>query len=397
MFKDVYIVSAARTAVGNFGGSLRDVSAIELGTITAKEALKRAGLTGAEIDEVIFGNVGQYGLNAFLARLVSLNAGIPNAATAQTVNRMCASGLQAVVTGALLLEHGEAETVLVGGSENMSQYPYYLPQARWGMRMGVAHDGLLDALTVALCEPVTGVDQHVAITAENIARRYGMTREQIDAYAMDTQGRALRAIAEGKFREEIVPVEVRQNRQTVTFDTDEHPRQTTMEQLARLKPILGPDTLITAGNASGIDDAAAALVLMTGKAVRKHGCKPLARLVDFACAGVDPMYMGLGPVEATRKALAKTGLKAGDFGVVELNEAFASQAMACIRELALDPALVNPNGSGIALGHPLGATGAIITVKMLYEMARRKARYGLASLCIGGGQGMSAVFERMGD
>lgn len=397
MFNNVYIVSATRTAIGNFGGSLKDVSAIDLGTIVAKEALKRAELTGAEIDEVIFGNVGQYGLNAFLARLVSLNAGIPNAATAQTVNRMCASGLQAVVTGALLLEHGEAETVLVGGSENMSQYPYCLPQARWGMRIGVPGDGLLDALAVALCEPTTGMDQHVAITAENIARRYGMTREQIDAYAVDTQERALRAIAEGKFEAEIVPVEVKQKKQTVLFNTDEHPRETTLEQLACLRPILGPDTLITAGNASGIDDAAAALVLMTGDAARKHGCKPIARLVDFACAGVDPMYMGLGPVEATRKVFQKTGLRAEDFGVVELNEAFASQAMACISELDLDSACTNPNGSGIALGHPLGATGAIITVKLLYEMARRKARYGLATLCIGGGQGMSAVFERMGD
>ncbi|MCE5342687.1 MAG: thiolase family protein [Eubacteriales bacterium] len=396
MFDNVFIVSATRTAIGNFGGSLKDVSAIDLGVIVAKEAMHRAGINSDAIDEVIFGNVGQYGLNAFLARLVSLNAGIPCAASAQTVNRMCASGLQAVVTGALLLEHGDADTVLVGGSENMSQYPYYLPYARWGMRMGVQGDSLLDALTVALCEPTTGVDQHVAITAENIARRYGLTREQLDAYALDTQGRALRAIAEGKFTEEITPIEVRAGKQTVVFDTDEHPRETTMEQLARLKPILGSDTLITAGNASGIDDAAAAMVLMTGEAMRKYGCKPLARLVDFACAGLDPMVMGLGPVEATRKLFGKTGLSKDDLDVTELNEAFAAQAMACIHELELDPALVNPNGSGIALGHPLGATGAIITVKLLYEMKQRNVRYGLATLCIGGGQGMSAVFERMG-
>lgn len=397
MFNNVFIVSAARTAIGNFGGSLKDVSAIDLGVIVAKEAISRAGITGDAIDEVIYGNVGQYGLNAFLARLVSLNAGILCAATAQTVNRMCASGLQAIITGALLLEHGDADVVLVGGSENMSQYPYYLPHARWGMRMGVQDDSLLDALTVALCEPTTGVDQHVAITAENIARRYGLTREQLDAYALDTQGRALRAIAAGTFREEIIPVEVKAGKQTVMFDTDEHPRNTTMEQLARLNPILGPDTLITAGNASGVDDAAAALVLMTGEATQKYGCKPLARLIDFACAGLDPMVMGLGPVEATRKLFTKISLCKDDMGVVELNEAFAAQAMACIHELKLDPTLVNPNGSGIALGHPLGATGAIITVKLLYEMKRRSARYGLATLCIGGGQGMSAVFERMED
>lgn len=395
MFKDVYIVSAARTAVGSFGGSLKDVSAIELGTLAARDALKRAGLQGGEVDEVVFGNVGQFGVNAFLARMVSLGAGVPKTATAQTVNRMCASGLQAVVTGALLIDHGEAECVLTGGAENMSQYPYMLTGGRWGMRMGTTGESLLDALTVALCEPTTGVHQHVAITANNIAVKLGFSRGDIDAYALESQTRARAAIAQGKFRDEIVPVEIKSRKQTLTFDTDEHPRDTSMEQLAKLRPILGPDTLITAGNASGINDGAAALVLMNEAAMKKYGVKPLARLVDFACGGVDPLYMGLGPVESTLRLLKKTGLKKNDLEVIELNEAFAAQALGCIRELELDPSITNPNGSGIALGHPLGATGAIITVKLIHELKRRGARYGMASLCIGGGQGMSAVIENL--
>lgn len=395
MFKDVYIVSAARTAVGSFGGSLKDVDAVRLGALAAKEALRRASLAGDEVDEVVFGNVGQYGLNAFIARLVSLEAGIPNAATAQTVNRMCASGLQAIVTGALLIDHGEADCVLAGGAENMSQFPYMLTGSRWGMRMGTADDSLLDALTVALCEPTTGVRQHIGVTANNIAVKLGFTREQIDAYALESQRRARAAIAQGKFKDEIVPVEIKVKKQTAIFDTDEHPRDTSMEQLAKLRPILGGDTLITAGNASGVNDGAAALVLMSEAAMAKRGLKPLARVVDFACGGVDPMYMGLGPVESTRRLLAKSGLSLGDIGVIELNEAFAAQAMGCIAQLGLDPDITNPNGSGIALGHPLGATGAIITVKLLGEMKRRGARYGMSSLCIGGGQGMSAVFENL--
>lgn len=393
MFENVYVVSMARTAVGSFGGSLKSKNAIELGSVVAKEALHRAHLTGDEIDEVVFGNVGQYGLNAFLARMVSLNAGVRKEASAQTVNRMCASGLQAIITGAMLLEHNEAQAVLVGGAEHMSSYPYLIDGARWGMRMGVAPNAMLDSLTVALCEPVTGVDQHVGITAENIAAKYNLTREMIDTYALEGQKRARTAIEAGYFKEQIVAVEVKDKKKTFQFDTDEHPRETSMEKLGKLAPIIKPDGVVTAGNASGINDGAAALVLMTKQAAARYQLTPVARLIDFACAGVDPMYMGLGPVAATRKLLDKCGMPLSQIDLIELNEAFGAQALACMQELKLDPSITNVNGSGIALGHPLGATGAIISIKLLCEMQRRGLRYGLATLCIGGGQGMSALFE----
>mgnify|MGYP001638514679 CR=1 FL=1 len=395
MFHKPVIVSMARTAVGSFGGSLRNFDAVRLGTIAAAEALRRARMTGDEVDEVVFGCVGQYGVNAFLARLISVNAGVRKEASAQTVNRLCASGLQAIVTGAMLIESGDADVVLAGGAESMSNYPYLLSGARWGMRMGVGANMLEDALTTALCEPFSGPNQHICITAENIARRYGYTREQLDAYALESQRRARAAIDAGLFRDQIVPVEVKDPKQTRVFDADEHPRNTSMEKLARLKPLLGADGLITAGNASGVNDAAAAVVLMSESRARSLELKPLARIVDFATAGVDPMYMGLGPVASTRTLARKTGLKPSDFDLTELNEAFASQAMACIQDLELDLAKVNPNGSGISLGHPIGATGAVITVKLLSEMLRRGANRGLATLCIGGGQGMSAAFERV--
>lgn len=395
MFHKPVIVSMARTAVGSFGGSLKDFDTVSLGTIAASEALSRAGMTGDEVDEVVFGCVGQYGVNAFMARLIGINAGVRKEASAQTVNRLCASGLQAIVTGAMLIENGDAEVVLAGGAESMSSYPYLLRGARWGMRMGVGTNMLEDALTTALCEPFSGPNQHICITAENIARRYGYTREQLDAYALESQRRARAAIDAGFFRDQIVPVEVKVQKQVRVFDTDEHPRETSLEKLARLRPLLGPDGLVTAGNASGVNDAAAAVVIMSESRARALALKPIARIVDFAAAGVDPMYMGLGPVASTLALARKSGLKPSDFDLAELNEAFASQAMACIQDLDLDPARVNPNGSGISLGHPIGATGAVITVKLLSEMQRRSARYGLASLCIGGGQGLSAAFERM--
>lgn len=395
MFRESVIVSMARTAVGSFGGSLRSKSAVELGTVAVKEALRRANLTGQEVDEVVYGCVGQYGLNAFISRLVGLGAGIREEASAQTVNRMCASGLQALVTASMLVEAGDAQVVVAGGAESMSNYPYTLQSARWGMRMGVDELALLDSLQTALCEPTSGEKVHIAVTAENIAARYGLSREELDAYALESQRRARSAIDAGKFKDEIVPVEVRERKASFTFDTDEHPRETSMEQLARLRPLFKADGVVTAGNASGVNDAGAALVVMRRERAQELGLRPLARVVDYATAGVDPKYMGMGPVASTRKLLARTGMELEDIGLVELNEAFAAQALACIRELGVDPARCNVNGSGISLGHPVGATGAIITIKLISEMRRRGERYGLATLCIGGGQGMSAILEAL--
>ena len=395
MFKDSVIVSMARTAVGGFGGSLKSFSAVDLGVISVKEALKRASLTGEEVDEVVYGCVGQYGLNAFISRLVSLKSGIRESASAQTVNRMCASGLQAIVTASQLIENGDADVVVAGGAESMSNYPYTLQEARWGMRMGMGSTALLDSLQTALCEPTTGEKQHIGITAENIAEKYGLTREELDAYALESQNRAAKAIAEGKFKDEIVPVEIKTKKETIVFDTDEHPRATTMEKLGKLRPFVKADGIVTAGNASGVNDAGAALVVMSRQKAEELGLKPIARVVDFATAGVDPKYMGMGPVASTEKLLKKTGMKLEDIGVAELNEAFASQALACIREIGIDPEITNVNGSGISLGHPIGATGAVISIKLISEMKRRGVRYGLASLCIGGGQGMSVIFENL--
>lgn len=395
MFQDSVIVSMARTAVGGFGGSLKSLSAVDLGVVSVKEALKRANLTGEEVDEVVYGCVGQYGLNAFISRLVSLKSGIRESASAQTVNRMCASGLQAIVTASQLIESGDAEVVVAGGAESMSNYPYTLQEARWGMRMGMGSTAMLDSLQTALCEPTTGEKQHIGITAENIAAKYGLTREELDAYALESQERAAKAIAEGKFKDEIVPVEIKSRKETIVFDTDEHPRATTMEKLGKLRPFVKADGVVTAGNASGVNDAGAALVVMSRQKAEELGLKPIARVVDFATAGVDPHYMGMGPVASTKKLLKKTGMKLEDIGLAELNEAFASQALACIREIGIDPAITNVNGSGISLGHPIGATGAIISIKLISEMKRRNVRYGLASLCIGGGQGMSVIFENL--
>jgi acetyl-CoA C-acetyltransferase len=393
MFQNSVIVSMARTAIGTFGGSLKSKTAIELGAIASKAALLRSAVPAASVDEVVFGCVGQYGLNAFLSRLVGLSAGVPETASAQTVNRMCASGLQAIVTASQLIESGDAQVTLAGGAESMSNYPYTLQDVRWGMRMGVGELAMLDALTTALCEPTSGEKVHIAITAENIAQRFGLTREELDAYALQGQQRAKAAIANGLFKDEIVSVELKNKGEVIAFDTDEHPRETSLEKLAKLKPIVKSDGVVTAGNASGINDGAAALVIVSREKASELNVKPIARVVDFACVGVDPKYMGLGPVDSTRKLLKKTGLSLSDIGLVELNEAFAAQALGCIRELGLDPAIVNVNGSGIALGHPIGATGAVISIKLISEMQRRHVRYGLATLCIGGGQGMSVVYE----
>lgn len=391
MFQNVMVVSAVRTAVGSFGGSLKDFETTKLGEIAIRAAVERAGIAPDCVEEVILGCVGQYGLNGFLARIAALNAGLSIHSSAQTVNRLCASGLQAIVTGATAIDHRDMDIVVAGGAESMSNFPYCSYQTRFGARMGDIVTK--DALTTALVEPFTGT--HIAMTAENIAEKFGFTREQVDAYALESQRRARAAIEAGKFREQIIPVEVKEKKATRIFDTDEHPRDTSMEKLGKLKPIFKKDGLVTAGNASGINDAAAAMVLMHGDKAREMGITPIARVVDYALAGVDPNYMGLGPIDATRKLFERTGLSAREIDLFELNEAFASQAMACIQELGLDGDKVNVNGSGISLGHPIGATGAVISVKLLYELERIGGRYGIATLCIGGGQGLSVLYENL--
>lgn len=396
MFQDVVVVSAVRTPIGSFGGSLKDVSAIDLGAIVIKEAAERAKVPVSEIEEVVLGCVGQYGYNSFLGRLAGLKAGCSVESAGQTVNRLCASGLQAIITGAMTVDHNDAEICAAGGTENMSSFPYSSYTNRWGSRMG--NTELKDNLITALSEPVAGMDGkeiHIAITAENIAEKYGITRQDADAYALEGQKRAREAIEKGVFQDEIIPVEVLGKREVKIFDTDEHPRETSVEKLGKLKPIVKSDGVVTAGNASGINDAAAAVILMKGQKAEELGIEPLARVVDYAAAGVDPSCMGMGPVASIRKLMEKSQIKLSEIGLIELNEAFAAQALACIRELGLDPEIVNVNGSGIALGHPIGATGAVISVKLLYEMKRRNVRYGIASLCIGGGQGLSVLFERV--
>jgi acetyl-CoA C-acetyltransferase len=391
MFRDAVIVSTARTAIGSFGGTLKDMSAIDLGTIAVKKAIERAGIDAKEVEELVLGCVGQYGLNAFLARVVGLNSGCAVESSGQTINRLCSSGLQSIITAATIVDHGDADVVVAGGAESMSNYPFSLSGARWGLRMGDSQ--LKDDLITALSEPFTGT--HIAITAQNIASKYNLTRVELDAYALDSQEKARRAIAEGKFKDEIVPIDIKTKKEIKIFDTDEHPRETSIDKLGKLKPIFKADGVITAGNASGVNDGAAALVIMSSKKAKELGCTAKARIIDYSVSGVDPNYMGMGPVSSTKKLLHKTGIRLEEIGLVELNEAFAAQALACIKELELNPDIVNVNGSGISLGHPIGATGAIISVKLINEMARRNVKYGLATLCIGGGQGMSVLFENL--
>ena len=391
MRENIVIMSGARTAIGSFGGSLKDLEATDLGGIAIKEALKRAQVAPEDVDEVVMGCVGQAAENAFMARVSSIKAGIPYEATALTVNRLCSSGLQAIVTAAMEIDNGFCEIAVAGGGESMDNIPFYLRKARRGYRMG--HGELEDGLVTALSDPITR--DHMGITAENIAERYHISREDQDAYALMSQQRAAKARDEGKFKDEIIPVEVKVNKkETKIFDTDEHIRDnTTLEKLAKLRPAFKKDGTVTAGNASGINDCGAAVVLMKEEEAKRRGRKPIVRIVDFAAAGVDPAYMGIGPVPAVKKLLKKTGLTLDDIGLIELNEAFASQSLACIRELGLDINTMNINGSGISMGHPIGATGCIITIKLMNEMVRRQVRYGIATLCIGGGQGLAVLFE----
>jgi acetyl-CoA C-acetyltransferase len=342
------------------------------------------------VDEVAMGCVGQAAEDAYLSRMASVKAGIPVEATAITINRLCSSGLQAIVTAAMEISCNFAEIVVAGGAESMSNLPYYLRSARFGYRMG--HGELEDGLVTALSDPFTR--SHMGITAENVAEKYHVTREQQDQFALESQQNAAKAIAAGVFKDDIVPVKVKLSKtEEKTFDTDEHPRKTTPESLAKLRPAFKKDGTVTAGNASGVNDAAAAVVMMTTQKASALGLKPVVRLVDAAAAGVPPEIMGIGPVPAVKKLLKKTGVKLDDIGVIELNEAFASQSVACIHELGLNPCLVNVNGGAIALGHPIGASGCIITLKLINEMVRRKSKYGMATLCIGGGQGLAVLFE----
>jgi acetyl-CoA C-acetyltransferase len=394
MQREVVIVSGVRTAIGDFGGSLKDFAPTELGARVVKEALSRAQVSGEEVGHVVFGNVIQTEpKDMYLARVAALNAGVAQHAPAMTVNRLCGSGLQAIISAAQSILLGDADIAVAGGAESMSRAPYIAPAARFGQRMGDAR--FVDMMLGALHDPFESF--HMGVTAENVARRYSITRDMQDALAVESHRRASRAIDEGRFKDQILPIAVRGKKGETTFDTDEHVRrEASLEDLARLKPVYQKDGgTVTAGNASGINDGAGAVVLMEHGTAKARGLAPLARLVSYGHAGVDPAYMGIGPVPATRHALERAGLQVSDLDVIEANEAFAAQACAVSAELGFDAAKVNPNGSGISLGHPIGATGAIIAVKTIYELARSGGRYGLATMCIGGGQGIAAIFERL--
>ncbi|MFC2067947.1 acetyl-CoA C-acetyltransferase [Chloroflexota bacterium] len=426
LIREVVIVSCVRTAIGNYGGALQNIPVVKLGSIVIKEALKRAGLRpkrdiellnyapeilkGTElielekksfdwdeslqevrIDEVIMGNVIQAGQGQNTARQAMIYGGIPKEVNAYTVNKVCASGMKAVSLAAQAIKAGDAEVVVAGGMENMSAVPYYVPSARWGARMfnteiidGMVHDGLWEIF----------YNYHMGITSENIAEKYGITREEQDKFSLVSNQRAMSAIKNGIFKEEIVPVEVKIKREVVLFDTDEHPRETSIEQLAKLPAVFKKEGSVTAGNASGLTDAAAALVIMSAEKAKELGMKPMATIRTYASGGIDPAYMGLGVIPATKKALKMSGHILKDMDYVELNEAFASQSLGVIRELDFDMDRTNLYGGGISLGHPIGCTGARILVTLVHELTRHNFQLGLATLCIGGGQGMTVIIER---
>jgi len=392
MSNDIVILGGARTAIGTFGGSLAATPPTTLGSIVARAAMERAGVDPAQIGHVVFGNViNTEPRDMYLSRVAAREAGVPDEVPAMNVNRLCGSGVQALVSATQSLMLGDADFALAGGAESMSRAPYILPDARWGQKMGDVRS--LDMLLGTLnCPFGTG---HMGVTAENVADEHTVTREEMDAFALQSQERAAAAIAAGHFKDQIVPVDVKVKRDMVPFDTDEHPKATTAEALAGLRPVFQKDGRVTAGNASGINDGAAALVLARAEAAEAAGLKPRARIIGYAHAGVRPEVMGIGPIPAVQNLLKRTGLKAGDFDVIESNEAFASQALAVNKELGFDPAKVNPNGGAIALGHPVGATGAIITVKALYELERIGGKRALITMCIGGGQGIAMAIERI--
>ncbi|WP_333821808.1 beta-ketothiolase BktB [Pinisolibacter sp.] len=390
--KDIYIVGAVRTAVGDFGGSMRDIPPSTLGSTVVREAVRRSGLDPQAVDHVVFGQVvPTEPRDAYLARVAAIEAGLPQEAPALTVNRLCGSGLQAIVSAAQMLALGDAEIAVAGGAESMSRAPFQSPATRWGARFGDAV--LVDVLTGVLTDPFHRI--LMGVTAENVAERYAISRDEQDAYAVESHRRAARAWAEGRFDGQIVPVMVRQKRQQVAFERDEHVRPDAgLADFAKLPTVFKQGGTVTAGNASGMNDGAAAVVVATADAVARHRLTPLARLVAYAHAGVDPAYMGIGPVPATRAVMKRAGLSVADMDVIEANEAFAAQACAVARDLDFDPEKVNPNGSGISIGHPVGATGAINTVKAVHELRRTGGRHALVTMCIGGGQGISAIFER---
>jgi len=395
MSREVVIVSGARTAIGTYGGSLKDIAPTETAAQIVREVLARAQVNGDEVGHVVFGHVvNTEPKDMYLSRVAAINGGCAQGVPAFNVNRLCGSGLQAIVCASQSILLGDADIAIGGGAEGMSRAPYASLNMRWGARMNDTK--MVDMVVGALHDPFHVV--HMGVTAENIAAKWGITRQDQDQLALESHNRAQRAIEAGYFKSQIMPVTLKSRKGDVVFDTDEHYRPNcTMAELAKLKPaFLKENGTVTAGNASGINDAAAAVVLMEAATAKARGLKPLARLVAYAHAGVDPQYMGIGPVPASQLALKKAGLTVNDLDVIEANEAFAAQACAVSRDLGLDPAKVNPNGSGISLGHPIGATGALITVKALYELERIGGRYALVTMCIGGGQGIAAIFERQG-
>ena len=390
---DIVILSGVRTAIGGFGGSLASVPPIELAATVAKEAMARAGVSPEQIGNVAYGHViNTEPRDMYLSRVAMLNAGIPDTTPAMNVNRLCGSGAQAIASAAQSLMLGDADFALAGGAESMSRGPFIIPSMRHGAKMG--DQQALDMMVGALTDPMgTG---HMGVTAENVAAEYQIGRDEQDAFALESQKRAAEAIAEGRFKEQIVPIQIKTRKGVVSFDTDEHPKQTSAEALAGLRPAFRKDGgTVTAGNASGINDGAAAIVMARAEAAERAGLKPRARLLGYAHAGVRPEVMGIGPIPAVQKLLEKIGLSVDDFDVIESNEAFAAQALAVNKGLGLDSSKVNPNGGAIALGHPIGATGAILTVKAMYELERTGGRYGLITMCIGGGQGIALAIERI--
>ena len=392
--REVVIVNGVRTAIGDYGGSLKDIPPTELGARVVREALKRASVDPAQVGQCVFGNViHTEAKDMYLSRVAAINGGLAHESGALTVNRLCGSGLQAIVSAAQYIILGDTDAAIGGGAESMSRASYANLTQRWGSRMGDSK--VIDMMVGALTDPFDTV--HMGVTAENVATKCGITRGQQDAFAVESHRRATAALAEGRFKSQILPIELKSKKGVVQFDTDEHVRSdASVENMAKLKAVFAKENgTVTAGNASGINDAAAAVVLMEAQAAQRANVKPMARFVAYGHAGIDPKIMGLGPVSAVKTALRKAGLRIGDMDVIESNEAFAAQALGVNQQLDLDPAKVNPNGGAVALGHPIGATGAILTVKAMHELARTQKRYGLITMCIGGGQGIAAIIERL--